>query len=206
MIDETLKVREKIALLEQEVDALLTATREKFQYRMEQDKAIFAKDVVARQQVMKRALSQSLADARLRNLIAAPFIYLVFLPLLVLDGCVSLYQAICFRLWNIPRVTRKDFVIIDRHRLPYLNAIQKLNCMYCGYANGLIAYVAEVSSRTEQYWCPIKHALRLQQPHLHYYDFIDYGDYENLLGRIRELRTDLRKLPDAPEQNSKNST
>ncbi len=28
----------------------------------------------------------------------------------------------------------------DRHRLGYLNLIEKLNCDYCAYANGLFAY------------------------------------------------------------------
>ncbi len=181
-------IRKTIEALEQQVDVMLSEAQKKFHYTLEQDKAIFENVVIERHKVIKQALHRTLLDARIRNLIAAPFIYAVLLPFILLDGFVSLYQAICFRLWNIPRVKRKEYIIIDRHRLPYLNAIQKLNCVYCGYANGLIGYVAEVSSRTEQYWCPIKHALRVKQPHLHYYDFIDYGDYENLLARIRELR------------------
>jgi hypothetical protein len=33
------------------------------------------------------------------------------------------------------------------------------------YANGVFAYVREVGSRTEQYWCPIKHARRVLGVH-----------------------------------------
>jgi len=33
---------------------------------------------------------------------------------------------------------------MDRHHLAYLNVIEKLNCEYCGYANGVFAYVREI--------------------------------------------------------------
>lgn len=184
-------IRKTIKALEQQVDIMLSEAQKKFKYKLEHDKAVFEKSAIERHKIIKQAVHRTIFDARIRNLVAAPFIYAVIFPFILLDGFVSLYQAICFRLWDIPRVARKDYIIIDRHRLPYLNVLQKLNCVYCGYANGLVGYVAEVSSRTEQYWCPIKHALRVKQPHLHYYDFIDYGDYENLLARIRELRKQL---------------
>jgi hypothetical protein len=32
---------------------------------------------------------------------------------------------------------------IDRHRLGYLNVIEKANCVYCSYANGVVAYVRD---------------------------------------------------------------
>jgi hypothetical protein len=31
-----------------------------------------------------------------------------------------------------------------------------VNCVYCGYFNGLIAYVQEIAARTEQFWLPHK--------------------------------------------------
>ena len=97
-----------------------------------------------------------------------------------------------FSAWNIPRVKRKDYIIIDRHRLAYLNGIQKLNCVYCSYVNGLIAYVREVGSRTEAYWCPIKHALRSPAPHDRYNDFLAYGDAHGFVTEAENYRTKLR--------------
>ena len=41
-------------------------------------------------------------------------------------------------------------MVIDRYALSYLNVIEKLNCVYCEYVNGLIAYVQEIAARTEQ--------------------------------------------------------
>ena len=83
---------------------------------------------------------------------------------------------------------RDDYIAIDRHRLGYLNAIEKLNCVYCGYSNGVIAYVREIAARTEQYWCPIKHARRVIGSHPRYAMFDDYGDAEGYQKRADELR------------------
>ena len=68
--------------------------------------------------------------------------------------------------------------MIDRQHLAYLNSIEKLNCVYCGYANGVFAYTREIAGRPEQYWCPIRHAKRVRAPHARYRHFVDYGDAE----------------------------
>ena len=76
--------------------------------------------------------------------------------------------------------------------MAYLNGIEKLNCAYCGYANGVIAYAREAASRSEQYWCPIKHALRVRTPHQRYRAFVDYGDAAGFRARLDELRDEVR--------------
>lgn len=108
---------------------------------------------------MPQAIERSFATPMV--VLTAPVIYGLIVPFALLDLCVTVYQSVCFRAYGIPRVRRADFIRIDRHHLQYLNALQKLNCVYCGYCNGLIAYIAEVAGRTEAYWCPIKHAQRL---------------------------------------------
>lgn len=124
----------------------------------------------------------------LPTLLTAPVIYSLVLPFVLLDGWVSLYQAICFRAWGIAPVQRRAFFALDRHRLAYLNGVEKLNCLFCSYVNGLIAFVREVAARTEQYWCPIHHARRTRHPHDRYAAFAPYGDpaaYRDVLGRLR---------------------
>ena len=116
-------------------------------------------------------------------------VYAVFFPLVLLDLFVMAYQFVCFPLYGIPRVRRRDYLVFDRAHLAYLNALKKLNCAYCSYGNGLAAYVREVVARTEQYWCPIKHARRLLQAHPLYGGFVDYGDGE---GYRRELQASAR--------------
>lgn len=65
--------------------------------------------------------------------------------------------------------------------------LEKFNCIYCGYGNGLAAYAKEIIARTEQYWCPIKHATHVKDPHSRYHHFFEYGDaegYANDLGKV----------------------
>lgn len=112
----------------------------------------------------------------LRWLVSAPFIYGMALPILALDVVVSIYQAICFRLWQIPQVLRSKHIIIDRHRLEYLAPWQKLHCLYCGYANGVFAYARMIAGETERYWCPVKHEESVSSPHEFYIEFAEYDD------------------------------
>jgi hypothetical protein len=105
-----------------------------------------------------------------------PITYSLALPFLLLDVWVQLYQAAAFRLLGISRVRRRDYIVIDRHRLPYLTTIQKANCVYCGYINGVLAFVREVAGRTEQFWCPIRHARRARGQHRRHRRFAPYGD------------------------------
>jgi hypothetical protein len=112
------------------------------------------------------------------------------IPIFIFDASIFIYQHIAFRAYGIPVVKREDYFTIDRHHLGYLNLLEKFNCVYCGYGNGVTAYGKEIIARTEQYWCPIKHAARIKDPHTRYYNFLEYGDAEgyreNLASVIRE--------------------
>lgn len=155
----------------------------------------FEQGVRAGHRRLRVSIWRFLAGSSLLVILTAPVIYSLLIPFVILDGWVSLYQAICFRAYGIQRVRRSDYVVFDRRHLAYLNGIEIVNCLFCGYANGVIAYVREVGSRTEQYWCPIKHALRIVDPHDRYRDFLDYGDAEGYRGRLDQFRTDLRRDP-----------
>jgi hypothetical protein len=91
-------------------------------------------------------------------------------------------------------VKRQRYIVIDHQSLAYLNLIEKLNCLYCGYFNGLIAYVREVAARTEQYWCPVKHARRLAAMHSRYGKFLEYGDAEGYRRQLEEIRRDFKDV------------
>lgn len=128
-----------------------------------------------------------------RYALTAPIIYGMIVPALIMDFCVTIYQATCFPIYGIPKVNREEFIVIDRHRLSYLNALQKLNCIYCAYYNGLIAYVREIASKTEQFWCPIRHARRVRGVHRRYWHFLRYGDGRKLKERWMKLRQELKE-------------
>ena len=74
-----------------------------------------------------------------------------------------------------------------------LNAIEKANCTFCSYANGVIAYVREIAARTEQYWCPIKHARAVPAPHARYHRFLDYGDARGYRRNLTTMRHTLER-------------
>ncbi len=119
---------------------------------------------------------QHLRTTPLLVVLSSPLIYASVIPFLMLDVTVELYQLVCFPIYGIPRVRRRDYLVFDRGRLAYLNTIEKIGCIYCSYANGLLAMISEIAARTEQHFCPIKHARRLAQTHSRYGRFLPYGD------------------------------
>lgn len=134
------------------------------------------------------------ARARLFGLLSyavAPVIYSLAVPILLLDVWLTAYQWICFAVYGIPRVPRRQYILLDRHRLPGLSGLDRLNCNYCGYANGVLAYAREIAARTEQYWCPLQHARRPRGAHGRYGKFIPHGDVDALAERRQALREDL---------------
>jgi hypothetical protein len=189
---------EKIHSLESELESQLAERRREYGYRLEQGRLFITREARERQEALKVGLRRYLFDSGVLTILTAPFIYAVAIPVFALDVVASLYQAICFRVYGVSQVKRRDYVVFDRHRLPYLNLIQKVNCFYCSYANGVIAYVYEIGSRTEQYWCPIKHAARLQGTHRRYGEFLEYGDVANYPDSLEAQRTRLRDEGDLP--------
>ena len=183
---ETIMAR--IRRLQNELEEQFDAQRETFEYEIRGLRVQFSNEVKKVHRTIKTKISQYIKGARLTVILTAPVIYSVLPALVILDLFVSVYQAICFPVYRIPKVRRQDFIAMDRHHLQYLNGIEKINCAYCSYANGLLAYAVEIASRTEQYWCPIKHARRVDGAHQRYPLFFDYGDghaYKERLGDMR---------------------
>ncbi|MBC8520173.1 MAG: hypothetical protein H8D24_07185 [Gammaproteobacteria bacterium] len=189
MHDKIIQLMDKVVDLEQELERDLEEKQTEFRYRLEEKRIHFEREMTESQRQLKVGLFQFIRRAKLRTLLSVPVIYGLALPLLIVDISVTIYQWICFTLWGMGRVRRRDYWLMDRGHLAYLNAIEKINCYYCSYANGLASYISEVASRTEQYWCPIKHARRVQHPHPRYWRYSDFGDaeaYRSTLDRFRK--------------------
>lgn len=183
----------EIRRLQNELEMRWEALRQQFQYTLDGHKVRFAEEVRRLHQRYRVGLLSYLGDTPPLHFLTAPVIYAMAAPLLTLDLALLIYQQICFRAYGIRRVRRSDYLVIDRHHLNYLNGIEKFNCMYCGYANGLMAYAQEIVAQTEQFWCPLKHASRIHGAHNRYSDFADYGDAEVYRARLAELREHLRQ-------------
>ncbi len=187
----------EIIRLQTELDGEIEKRRKILGWHIKERMVEFEHGIVAEHRRMRMSVRSFLAASPIGTVITAPVIYSLVIPLLIFDAWVSFYQAICFRAYRIPRVCRAHYIVFDRQHLAYLNWIEALNCLYCGYANGLIAYVREIGSRTEEYWCPIKHALRISDPHQRYYEFLEYGDAEGYRARLEEFRERLRTISDS---------
>ena len=164
-------------------------------YELRNGKVWFSEDIKREHRKLKTSLARYVLHSRFFAVLTAPFIYACFIPFVLTDIFVSVYQAVCFPVYGIPKARRKDFIAIDRNKLRYLNFLEGLNCMYCSYSNGMLAYVVEIAGRTEQHWCPIKHARRIQNTHDRYSHFLPYGDaaaYREQLDKVRDDFKDLK--------------
>lgn len=187
------KLIDQIRELEEELWTALQEQQDRIQYELKGHKVRFERAVRDAHKQFKVGVFHWLRTSRPRFVLTAPIIYSLIFPMLLLDLCVSVYQQICFRVYGISRVKRSDYFVIDRHQLSYLNILEKLNCVYCGYANGLFAYTRQVASRTEQYWCPIKHARRVLDPHGRYATFMDFGDAEDYRKHLQDLHNEINR-------------
>jgi hypothetical protein len=88
----------------------------------------FDRQVRQAQQRLKQGVLRFLRESSLPNTLTAPLIYSLLLPLALADLWITLYQRICFPIYGITRVRRRDYFALDRHKLGYLNAIEKINC------------------------------------------------------------------------------
>ena len=178
MTDPIAQLLTRIQTLELELEAELAKRRAELRFGLERGKIAFEAEVLRRHRELKTRLSRYILNARPLIVLTAPVILLMIVPIALLDLSVMIYQAICFPAYGLPKVRRRDYLLFDRNHLAYLNIIEKFNCAYCSYANGAIAFAREVAGRTEQYWCPIKHARRAIGAHEHYREFLDFGDAE----------------------------
>jgi hypothetical protein len=179
---------DKLKSVEAEIETALTKRREELRFRLENRRIVFEREVLRIHHALKTRASSYLIDANPLIVLTAPVIYSLIVPIALVDLWVMAYQAICFPVYRIPKVRRRDYLVFDRHHLAYLNIIEKINCAYCSYCNGAIAFIREVASRTEVYWCPIKHARRILGPHPHYQGFADFGDAEGFREKLEQIK------------------
>ena len=201
LIDDELAQR--IKTLRTDLESALQEQERKIQVGWARGKVRFEKSVLAEHRKLKSSLLRYVLGSSVLTILTAPIIYMGIIPFLLVDLFLIVYQGICFPVYGIPKVRRADHFVFDRGQLRYLNLVERINCVYCSYGNGLLAYAREISARTEQHWCPIKHAHRMQARHSRYEHFLAYGDageYREKIDAVRNDFVDLRTLtrPDAP--------
>ena len=183
----------QISTLEDELRTTLNEQEHRMFFELKGKRVEFEKSVRQAHRRLKTGFFRWLVLFRPQNLITGPIIYSMIVPMLMLDLCVSFYQFTCFPVYRVAKVRRADYIVFDRHHLGYLNFIEKFHCTYCEYGNGLMSYMAEILARTEEYFCPIKHAHKVLGTHAHYNRFLDYGDAADYEARLEEYRVALGK-------------
>lgn len=176
--DQIAELFDNLQALEEKLQKDLEAQQKKFQYAIWKRRVRFDAAVRQHHKTFRTTVRQFLKDSTLLAMFVSPLVYVVFIPLVMLDVLLFLFQLVCAPVYGIPKVKRAEYIVLDRHNLAYLNPIEKLNCVYCGYANGLLAYARAIAARAEVHWCPIKHALKTKGAMRQYYNYADYGDAE----------------------------
>lgn len=186
-------ILDQIIALENELKKTVEDQQEHLNYRIEGKRITFEYAIRKAHNKAKIGLARWFMTVRPQNYLTAPIIYGMIVPLVLFDLFVSFYQLTCFPIYGVAWVRRMNYIVLDHQRLAYLNIIEKIDCMYCSYAVGLLDYAQEIIARTEQYFCPIKHAKKLLNAHARYASFIEYGDADNLHGRFEKFRDALSK-------------
>ena len=184
----------QMAALENDLRTAVHEQESKMFFQIKGKRVEFESSVKAAHRKLKKNFFRWLVTDRPQNLITGPIIYAMIFPLMMLDFCVSFYQWACFPIYGITRVRRADYIVFDRRHLGYLNFIEKFHCTYCEYGNGLMSYMAEILARTEEYFCPIKHAHKILGTHARYNRFLEYGDAADYEAKLEEYRVALGKL------------
>lgn len=171
------KLADEIAQQEQQIS-----------YEIKNGYVRFEKDVFDKQKENMKNLLVWFREIPLLHLLTSPVIYAMILPAVLLDIILFIYQQVVFRVFKFKFIKRSDYIIYDHQYLGYLNAIEKLNCLYCSYFNGLMQYASAIAARTEYYFCPIKHAKKVAYQHDYYDRYFAYGEGDDYQKKLKELR------------------
>jgi hypothetical protein len=194
MNDRIAQILAQMAALEDDLRTAVHEQESRMFFQIKGRRVEFERSVREAHRKLKKNVFRWLVTNRPQNLITGPIIYGMVLPLMMLDLFVSVYQWTCFPIYGITKVRRADYIVFDRHHLGFLNFIEKFHCTYCEYGNGLMGYMGEILARTEEYFCPIKHAHKILGTHARYNRFLAYGDAENYEAKLEEYRVALGKV------------
>lgn len=188
MNDRIQQLLDQITALEDDLRTALSEQPSTMFFQIKGKRVEFERSIKETHRRLKRNFFRWLITDRPQNLITGPIIYAMIIPLIITDIFITFYQLTCFPIYGIKKVRRGDYIIFDRQQLSYLNFIEKFHCTYCAYGTGMIAYISEIVGRTEQYFCPIKHARKILSTHSRYARFLDYGDAEDYEAKLEQYR------------------
>ena len=84
-------------------------------YELRNGKVWFSEEIKREHGKLKTSLARYVLQSRALAILTAPFIYAVIIPFVLLDLFVTVYQAVCFPVYGIPKARRRDYIAIDRN-------------------------------------------------------------------------------------------
>ena len=193
MSDKIRKMIEEIEAMKVKLGEEIAQQEKDISYEIQNGYVRFEKEVLDKQKENMKNLLAWFRDIPLLHLLASPLVYTMVIPAILFDIILFIYQQVIFRIFKFKFIKRSDYIRFDRQYLGYLNLIEKLNCMYCSYFNGLMQYASAVAGRTELYFCPIKHAKKVAYQHDYDDAFFRYGDEEEYQKKLEALRKKFQK-------------
>ncbi|HUW28293.1 MAG TPA: hypothetical protein VMV97_06775 [Sulfuriferula sp.] len=191
------QILDQITALEDELQTAAEEQQTRLHYQFKDKRISFEHAIREAHRKARMGIFHWFLTVRPLNYLTAPIIYGMIVPLALFDLCISVYQLTCFPIYKVARVRRANYIALDHQHLAYLNVIEKVDCMYCSYAVGLLGYAQEITARTEQYFCPIKHARKMLGAHARYEHFLDYGEADDFHAKLEEFRAALAREADA---------
>jgi hypothetical protein len=188
MNDKIREMLEEIEAMKLKLSEEIDKQESHISYEIKNGYVTFEQEVLAKQRENMKNLLSWFREVPLLHLLSSPLIYAMIIPAILFDIILFVFQQVVFRIYKFKFIKRSNYMIFDHQYLGYLNPIEKLNCLYCSYFNGLMLYASAIAGRTELYFCPIKHAKKVVSQHKHYEDFLSYGDEEDYQEKLKELR------------------
>ena len=193
MSDKIKEMIEEIEAMKVKLGEEIAQQEKDISYEIQNGYVQFEKEVLDKQKENMKNLLAWFRDIPLLHLLASPLVYGMLIPAILFDIILFIYQQVAFRIFKFKFIKRSDYIRFDRQYLGYLNSIEKLNCLYCSYFNGLMQYAAAIAGRTELYFCPIKHAKKVAYEHEYYDAFFRYGEEDEYQKKLEALRKEFQK-------------
>ncbi len=193
MNDKIKEMIEEIEAMKVKLGEEIAQQEKDISYEIQNGYVRFEQEIFNRQKENMKNLLAWFRDIPLLHLLASPLVYAMVIPAILFDIILFVYQQVIFRIFKFKFIKRSDYILFDRQYLGYLNSIEKLNCLYCTYFNGLMQYAAAIAGRTELYFCPIKHAKKVAYQHDYYDEFFSYGDEDKYQEKLEEIRKKSQK-------------
>ncbi len=189
MNDKIKEMIEEIETMKKRLGEEIVKQEEHASYKIRNGYVEFEKEMFEKQKANMMHLWDWFKEIPLLQLFSAPVIYAMVVPAVILDIMLFIYHNVVSRVFKIQFGKRSDYIVFDRQYLGYLNIVEKLNCLYCAYFNGVMQYAAAIAGRTEFYFCPIKHAKKIAYKHEFYDAFLPYGYGDAYQKKLKEIRS-----------------